>query len=348
MYLAEISSNKLRGVFSSFTQIFLAVGIMLIYLLGSIDNFYYYHSSVILIGIVAVFELFMLFLYDTPRWLLAHNQKSKAIQVFKFLRGPKWKIDSELIAVETEIAEYPRLSAIQALFELRKKEILIPLLIICTVMFFQQIGGLNASTAYSALIFQEAQVENYRITSAYAVGAVGVVFTIVAAFVVDLIGRKTLLIISGVGMLIGTVTLGTFFYITRPSLCSNTTMLPDTGQDCNTYLAPMAIASLILFNAAFSIGWGPVPWVLLAELIPLRVRGVGSGIAMFVNWGAAAVVTGLYLDYAKIVNLWFAWWTFSILNVAAIVFVVFFVFETKGKNLEDIQLRFASKKPVIK
>ncbi len=347
MYLAEISSNKLRGIFVSFTQLFVALGILLVYVLGSFDNFYYYHSSVILIGIVSVFELSMFFLYETPRWLLAHDQKAKAIQVLTFLRGPKWDIHNELIAIETEIADHPRLSALQALFELRKKVVLLPLIIICTVMFFQQIGGLNASTAYSALIFKEAQVDNYRITSAYAVGVVGVVFTVLAAFIVDLVGRKTLLIISGVGMLIGTVSLGTFFYITRPSLCSNqtsTALLAEAREDCNTYLAPMAIASLILFNAAFSIGWGPVPWILLAELIPLRVRGVGSGIATFVNWGAAAIVAGLYLDYAKIVNVWFAWWTFSILNIAAIVFVIFFVFETKGKNLEDIQLKFAPKK----
>ena len=328
-------------------QVFLRMGILLIYLLSSIEDFHYYNSSLILIGIVALFELLMLFLYDSPRWLLAQNQRAEAIKALKFLRGPKYEIDNELITIETESAKYPRLTTTQALLELRKKPILLPLLIICTVMFFQQIGGLNASTAYSALIFKEAHVENYRLTSAYAVGAVGIVFTIIAAFIVDRIGRKTLLIVSGIGMLIGTVLLGTSFYVTRSSLCSNTTLLSDNAEgECNTYLAPMAIVSLMFFIASFSIGWGPVPWVLLAELIPLRVRGFGSGIATFVNWGTAAIVAGFYLDYAKIVNPWFAWWTFSIFNVAAIVFVVVFVYETKGKNLEDIQHKFASKKTI--
>ena len=320
------------------------MGILLIYLFGSFESFQYYNSSLVLIGIVAVFELSMIFLCETPRWLLAHKRREEAVEALNFLRGPNYNFTMELTTTENDIAQYPKLRMSQAVLELGKRKVLLPLLIVCTVMFFQQIGGLNASTAYSALIFKEAQVDNYRATSTYAVGGVGVVFTILAAFIVDFIGRKTLLIISGIGMLIGTVSLGTFFYVTRPELCANATFdaLAATSSDsiCNANLAPMAIASLILFNATFSIGWGPVPWVLLGELIPLRVRGVGSGIATFVNWGAAAIVTGFYLDYAEAVNTWFAWWTFSGLNVIAVGFVVVFVFETKGKNLEDIQHRF--------
>ena len=172
----------------------------------------------------------------------------------------------------------------------------------------------------------------------------------IGAFLVDLVGRKLLLIVNGTGMLFRTVTLGTSFYVTRPELCATTNLTvnalaqhSDDIEFCNANLASIAIVSLILFNAAFSIGWGPVPWVLLRELIPLRVREVGSGIATFINWGTAAIVTGFYLDFAETVNAWFAWWIFSVLNVMAVLFVAIFVFETKGKNLEDIQHRFDSK-----
>ena len=346
VYLAEISSSKLRGVFASFTELFVNVGLLLVYLLGSFESFQYYDSSLVLVGIVAIFELSMVFLHETPRWLLAHKQKEEAVKALKFLRGTKYDIHKELTIIENDIEQFPKLKTSQTLLELGKRKVLLPLLIICFVMFFQQIGGLNASIAYPALIFKEAQVEDYRATSAYAIGGVGVVFAIIATFIVDVIGRKTLLIISGIGMLISTITLGTFFYITRAELCANVTVDVSAGatdSTCNVQLAPMAIASLILFNGAFSIGWGPIPWILLAELIPLRVRGVGSGIATFVNWGAAAIVTGFYLDFAEAVNAWFAWWIFSALNVMAILFVMFFVFETKGKNLEDIQHRFDSK-----
>lgn len=295
---------------------------------------------------VAVFEVGCFFVCDTPRWLLARGHRDQAISALKCLRGKDYDIGNELSVMEQELIKNPHLKMSKILTHFKKRDVFIPLLIMLFIMFFQQIGGLNASSAYSALIFKEAGVKNYRATATYAVGGIGVVFTIISLFIVDRCGRKVLLITSGLGTLIGTVLLGTHFYITRPSLCSASNMTmsvllqSDATPLCNTHYAPLAIASLILFNAAFSIGWGPVPWVLLGELIPLRVRGVGSGIATLVNWATAAIVTGFYLDYAERVRQWFAWWTFSVMNIAGLMFVAVFVFETKGKTLEEIHHRY--------
>ena len=352
MYAAEVSSSKFRGIFGSFTQLFLSIGLVLIYLLGSFPGFQYFHASLVLIGIIAVFEIGGLFICDTPRWLLAHGHRREAISALKRLRGKHFDIGHELSTMELDLSRSPHLKMSKILTHFSKRDVVIPLVIMLFIMFFQQIGGLNASTAYSGLIFKEAGVENYRATATYAVGGTEVVFTIISLFIVDFFGRKSLLIVSGIGMLLGTVLLGTHFFITRPSLCTsspgnNSTlseMILHSGSSsdelCNAHLAPLAIVSLILFNAAFSIGWGPVPWVLLGELIPLRVRGVGSGIATLVNWSTAAIVTGFYLDYAEKVKPWFAWWTFSLLNLLAVLFVVFFVSETKGKSLEEINDRY--------
>ena len=299
-----------------------------------------------LVGIIAIYVFMVIFITETPRWLLVHGHRTQTIKALELLRGKNYDIGTELRSMEVAVANTPHLKSIQSFKELTKRAAFIPLLIILAVMFFQQIGGLNASTAYSALIFQEAGVSNYRQTATYAVGATGLVFTILSLFIVDLIGRKLLLVISGAGMFLGTILLGVQFYITRPSLCANITtgLLADSGgTGCNTQYAPMAIVSLIVFNAAFAVGWGPVPWILLGELLPLRVRGTGSGIATVMNWGTAAIVTGFYLDYAKTVQTWFAWWTFSIFNLAGIIFVLVFVFETKGKSLEEIQHKFEQK-----
>ena len=346
-----MSSSKFRGMFGSFTQLFLSSGLVLVYLLGSIPGFQYFHASLILIGIIAVFEIGALFICDTPRWLLAHGHRQEAISALKRLRGKHFDIGHELSTMELDLNRSPHLKMLKILTHFSKRDVVIPLVIMLFVMFFQQIGGLNASTAYSGLIFKEAGVENYRATATYAVGGTGVVFTIVSLVFVEFFGRKSLLIVSGIGMLLGTLLLGAHFFITRPSLCtspgnnstlSEMTLHSGSSSDelCNAQLAPLAIVSLILFNAAFSIGWGPVPWVLLGELIPLRVRGVGSGIATLVNWSTAAIVTGFYLDYAEKVKPWSAWWTFSGLNLLAVLFVVFFVSETKGRSLEEINDRY--------
>ena len=349
VYAAEVSSAKFRGIFGSFTQLFLSIGLVLVYLLGSFPGFQYFHASLVLIGIIAVFEIGALFICDSPRWLLANKHRQEAISALKRLRGPNYDIGHELSTMELDLSQSPHLKMSKILTHFTKRDVVVPLIIVLFIMFFQQIGGLNASTAYSGLIFKEAGVENYRATATYAVGGTEVVFTIISLFIVDCFGRKSLLIVSGIGMLLGTVLLGTQFFITRPSLCSsNNSTLSEMTLDaasnsdelCNAKYAPLAIVSLILFNAAFSIGWGPVPWVLLGELIPLRVRGVGSGIATLVNWSTAAIVTGFYLDYAEKVKPWFAWWTFSVLNLLAVLFVVFFVSETKGKSLEEINSRY--------
>ena len=73
---------------------------------------------------------------------------------------------------------------------------------------------------------------------------------------------------------------------------------------------------------------------------PLQLRGVGSRIVTLINWTTAAIVTGFYLDYAERVKRWFAWWMFSVMNLLAVLFVVFFVSETKDKSLEEINNRY--------
>ena len=354
----EVSSSKFRGNFGSFTQLFFSVGLVLVYLLGSFPGFQYFHASLVLIGIIAVFEIGALFICDSPRWLLAHGHRQEAVSTLKRLRGPNFDIGHELSTVELDLSQSPHLKMSKTLIHFTKRDVVLPLIITLFIMLFRQIGGLNASTAYSGLIFKDAGVVNYRAAATYAVGGTQMVFTIISLFIIDFFGRKSLLIVSGIGMLLGTVMLGTQFFITRPSLCSNnnSTLSEMTlhaasnsnhNKLCNAQYAPLSIVSLILFNATFSIGWGPVPWVLLGELIPLRVRGVGSGIATLVNWSITAIITGFYLDYAQKVMPWFAWWTFSVLNLLAILFVVFFVSETKGKSLEEINSRY-KKQPAKK
>ena len=187
-------------------------------------------------------------------------------------------------------------------------------------------------------------------------GIAGLLASIFSICLVDVAGRKLLLIVSGIGTCLATALLGTHFFITRPSLCDNgtnlTATLPPSAENatttavlpCNPQYAPVAIASVLLYFVLFNFGWGPVPWVLLGEMLPMQVRGVASGIVIFVNWGTSAIVTGFYPAYNRAVMPWFAWWSFAVMNFASVVFVTFALFETKGKTLEEIQKRFERKK----
>ena len=123
-----------------------------------------------------------------------------------------------------------------------------PVLIVMVMMFFIQIGGLGALSSYTANLFREAGVANRRITAMYSFGAVDLIPTFIAIFTIYIFGRKSLLLVSGVGMTVGFALLGVHFYLTHPSLCSssahNSTLLDlaetkDSDTPCFTQYGPL-------------------------------------------------------------------------------------------------------------
>ena len=226
-----------------------------------------------------------------------------------------------------------------------EKTVFFPFLLVVFLYMFQHLcGGGSTATAYAGLFFKAAGIADPDVTATYAWGAASFVGVIFAAFLVEVAGRKLLLAVSAAGMFLSTGLFGVHFYITRPSLCANSSTnlstLMEDSVSCNPHLSPLAIVSFIVFGLAFSIGVGPVPWILLSEYLPLRVRGVAGGIAVAANKGTAAVITGSFLSFSQHVGAWFAWWTLSLFNLFGFVVIVLFVVETKGKKLEDIQQLF--------
>ena len=186
----------------------------------------------------------------------------EATKVVCYLRGPMNPIDQEIHGIENDILSTPPSENITVLLNtyLCNSRKLKPVLVMLSVMFLQQMSGLNAGSAYASVIFQEAGVSDPSQMASYVVGGTSIVFTLLSVFTVDYFGRKLLLLFSGIGMLFGTVILGTHFYVTRPSLCINNTILETTGSTCNSHnIAPLAITGLVIFYATFSVGWGPVP-----------------------------------------------------------------------------------------
>ena len=345
MYSAEISSPRLRGILTSFAELSLAVGILVVYVLGSIDGFTYFEISLVMLGIVLVFFVCVPWIPETPRWLLfKRNSREKALKVLQCLRGPNYcDLQTELEGIESTVESLRSLSAVQILKEFRKRSILIPFLILLVLMVFQEFcGGGTTVTTYAAIVFEEAGIDNPLLTSSYAVGVSQLIATIVSVGIIDCVGRKLLLIVSSCGMFIASIMLGVHFYITRPSLCENLYINVSVGatattDGCNDQFAPLAIVSVIFFMMSFAVGIGPVLWALVSEYLPLHVRGLATSVVIVANWMSSVAVTGLYLSYADLVKPWFAWWTFSLINFGGLVFIVIFVVETKGKSLEDIQ-----------
>lgn len=344
IYIGEIASSKLRGVFATTMQLFLGVGILLCYFMSSWD---YYNSALVAVGIVALFEVMMIWLKETPRWLLVAGDPHTAFRTLQWLRGPEYDVNNELDVMKLSISNADGNVAWR---EFKKKSVLVPFITLLLVCFFQQSGGINAQGAYGTIIIKDAGVANPRLTSALSIGISVIVGIIVSFFIVDLMGRKPLLVISGMGMCVGCILLGLDFYLTRPSLCSgssnSSSVMMDTrsnGSVCKPEYGPLALISIILYSFMFALGWAPVPWILLPELLPLKVRGFSGGLASLVNWGTSALVGGTYLDLTESLTPYGVWWMFAIINFIAVIFVLLVLVETKGKNLENIQAEFVKK-----
>jgi len=163
------------------------------------------------------------------------------------------------------------------------------------------------------------------------IGVVQVIATVVACAVMDKQGRRRLLILAGLGMALSCASLGFYYNVTRAD---------PTATD---RLGWLALASLIGYIVAFSLGWGPVPMLFMSEVLPSRARGTASGVATLVNWALAFVVTMFFASLKAAVGLDGCFWIFGVACLLAVQFAVRYVPETKGRSLEKIEEFFATR-----
>ena len=316
--------------------------------LGSIPGVRYFHLALVLIGIVALFMVLVLWIPETPGWLLLHpRDQRQALAVMRFLRGPRYpKIDQEFNDIKSTISRKSP-SFCQVMRQLFcERSTLVPFCLLLFVYVYQHASGVIALNSYIGPILLDIGVPFPNLTATFTAGAVKVCVTLVVVILVEFAGRKFLLVISSAGMFLASLLLSTYFYITRPSLCINSTLLElatDTTENCNPHLNPLAITAIVFFTISFSLGLGPVPWVLLSEYLPLNVRGVAGGIVTAGSWASSAVSAGTFLNFAEAAGAWSVWWTQAGINLVGFLVIVIFIKETKGKKLEEVQEMFSAR-----
>ncbi|XP_041098557.1 solute carrier family 2, facilitated glucose transporter member 8 isoform X3 [Polyodon spathula] len=229
--------------------------------------------------------------------------------------------------------------------DLQKPAIYKPFIIGVLMMFLQQMTGINAIMFYAQTIFEEANFKNSIVATAI-VAAVQVVFTAVAALIMDRAGRKVLLIVSGVTMAISTGVFGVYFKLIAADPGNSSihglhlfaTQSP--GGPIEGALVWLALGSMGMFIAGFALGWGPIPWLVMSEIFPAKARGFASGACVLTNWGSAFIITKEFHDLLNLLTNSGTFWLFSGFCVLSVLFTAFFVPETKGRSLEQIEERF--------
>lgn len=152
--------------------------------------------------------------------------------------------------------------------------------------------------------------------------------TFVAAAVIDKLGRKMLLYISAISMCATLFTFGTFFYVKH------------NGVDVSAY-GWIPLMSLIVYVIGFSLGFGPIPWLMMGEILPVKIRGSAASVATAFNWMCTFIVTKTYEDVVRVIGAYGAFWLFGSVIMLGFIFVVVYVPETRGRSLEEIEKRFS-------
>ena len=188
VYIAEICSIKLRGIFSSLVPLGGTIGVTIIYGTGTISGFSYYYLSLVAVGIVAVFEVLMVWLPDTPRWLLSSGRAKEAERVLLWLRGKEVGIQRELEEMKKALLAN-KAEKINIRKEFQKRSVLVPLVYVLVLFIFQQAGVVNAIVPFAATLLSNAGVSNPRTTATITVGVIGILGVLLSIATVDIIGR---------------------------------------------------------------------------------------------------------------------------------------------------------------
>jgi sugar porter (SP) family MFS transporter len=319
LYIGETAPPKIRGGLVSLNQLAITIGILVSYLgdygLASTRNWR------LMFGLAAIPAVLlfvgMLFQKESPQWLIMKGRDDEARQVLSRLRDPK--------DIEPEIAEVRQVSSQQkaTLRDLMSPRIR-PLVTIGVLLaVFQQVTGINTVIYYAPTLLQGAGFgDNAALLANVVNGAVNVAMTLVAIRLLDRVGRRVLLIAGTSGMAVGMFLTG-FAFI--------------GGDKLKGGLAVMAIVGLLVYTGSFAIGLGPVFWLLIAEIYPLRVRGAAMSMATIANWAANFVVTISFLTLISAIGTLGVFMLFGCLTLVALTYFIRKVPETKGRSLQQLE-----------
>lgn len=330
MYTGEIAQKDIRGTLGSFFQLMITGGILFVYAIGAgLDVFW---TSVVCGILPLIFGAIFVFMPESPTYLVSKVDYNGAIKSIEWLRGADYDYNpelEELKAVELKNKQ----ASVSIMSALTRKVTLKALAISLGLMFFQQLCGINAVIFYATDIFKDANTGIDAKLSTIVVGIMQVIATFVSVLVVDKLGRRLLLLASATVMALSTIAMGVYFY------------LQDRDKESVTNLGWLPVCSLCVFIIMFSIGFGPVPWLMMGELFASDIKGPAGSIAGTSNWVLAFIVTKTFVNLKAAIGNGETFWLFSGITIVGAIFVFFFVPETKGKSLNEIQMILEGKKP---
>ncbi|MDS0524342.1 sugar porter family MFS transporter [Clostridium sp. SHJSY1] len=320
-YLAELSPAEKRGSMSSLFQLMVMTGILLAYITNySFSGLYIGWRLMLGLAAVPAVILFLgsLVLPESPRYLVKDGRFNEAREVLEQMnKNNKSIVNAELI----EINKQAKIKS-AGLKELFGRFVRPSLIIGFGLAIFQQIMGCNTVLYYAPTIFTEAGFGVQAALIAHiGIGIFNVIITAIAVVIMDKIDRKKMLIYGAIGMGVSLIVM-------------SFSMKFSSGSSAASIICVIALTIYIAF---FSATWGPVMWVMIGEVFPLNIRGLGNSFSSVINWTANMLVSLTFpvlLNYFGTGNLFIG---YGVICFASIWFVHYKVFETRNRSLEEIE-----------
>ena len=334
LYISELSPAHKRGRLVALYQFAITIGILCSYFsnayllkLSQSDTFAQSTGTVyqimvsevwrIMLGTSAIpailFLLLLQIVPESPRWLTIQNRETEALTILHKIVDDE-EAQKEMNDIKSNLARES--GGLSIVF---KGSFRLPMLIGISLAFLTQISGINAIIYYGPGILEKAGLPIAdALGSQVIIGLVNVLFTLIAIWKIDQLGRRPLLIAGVIGILSSLIIVGGLFYFNIN----------------NTYLL---LTFILFFIACFAFSYGPVIWVLLSEIFPAKIRGQAMALATFSLWIGTALVgqlTPLLLEKLSPAG---TFWLFALVTTPALYLSIKIIPETKGKSLEEIE-----------
>ncbi len=348
LYISEISPAKTRGALVSSFQLMITIGIVVSYFsdlafANEANPFSWRWMFYVGVFPALVLLIGMMFMPETPRWLLSKGRDEEGEKVLAKVEDPD-EFQNSLLNIKEEIAKDKTAARFKDIFTKTWK---VPIFIAIGIMFVQQFVGINTVIYYAPTIFLIAGFSGAKaaIAATVSVGIVNVLSTVVSMALIDKIGRRKLYFIGLVGMGLALAALGAFFF------------MKDSLGDS---LKWVTVGTVLVYIIFFAISLGPLGWLIISEIFPTKYRGVGVSIGSFSNWFFNAIVaftflklawlfTGPGMEITKQVvvdgvsktetdpNPAGAFFIYAAVAIIGIIWGLKYIPETKGKTLEEIE-----------
>lgn len=314
-YVSEIAPAEKRGRLVAMYQFNIVFGILMAFVSNYFLQNFGENSWRWMLGIqmipAIIYTLLVMGVPESPRWLLEYkNDKAEAIKILKQI-NPENNIDEEISAITTEKSHE---TVSENIF---MKKYRVPLMLAFFIAFFNQFSGINAFLYYAPRIFELAGLaKSASFLSSIGIGLINLIFTLIGISLIDKFGRRTLMYFGSVG------------YIISLGLVTLAFILKWQGMFVPIFF--------FLFIAAHAIGQGAVIWVFISELFPNKLRASGQSFGSSVHWVLAALIPAFVPFLFKEIGAAAVFGIFTFMMVLQLIWVAFFMPETKGQTLEDL------------